>query len=242
MTNVFKLVIVSPVLCFYLILVFNLIAAITLITSPIGLLLTLFTCGYCTSRHIDSCIDQVYLKVFGFGKLTQIGFRRLNTLSQLAFQSTTSLALGFRMFYVGRNNYEILYDVDISFQALLFNVGQFALSTLILCVECRLYKTSLLNYLAVSLTGTFNWVPYLNLMQDIEGDGEAPDYVFNYELMSTRVCCLDFVREFEFSQLTLKKLATHMQSLTNNRERKRRYKISFGQNCLRHISFDELLE
>ena len=167
-------------------------------------------------------------------RMDVVGFRRLRTLSQLTFESITQIMIQCWILYklTSTDNEEEKESFGISVSAIGFSlltaVIHAILEIFLLIPEARAHRTSLLHYASVCLTGTFNWVPFTNLLRDSEEDHPLTEHVFDYDNISTRFCGLDFKYDFYFSEDTLKSLGAHMSLHCHNEKREKRYSIHFG--------------
>lgn len=165
---------VTPVLLIYLFIIDLSFLLVGVVSIPVILLVTLLTCGNYGEAEMNRAQNWLFKGLFGMTRMDAQGFRRLRTLSQLTFESITQILLQCWILYKLSliEDEEEMEAIGISVSALLFSIItaliHAVLEIIMLIIEKRAYRTSLIHYASVCLTGTFGWVPFTHLLRDIE--------------------------------------------------------------------------
>jgi hypothetical protein len=208
------------------------------------------SCGYVDLLSLGSRdVWQVFCThVLGLSKMDVEGCHRLRTISQLIFESVPQIILQLFILFGPSctwlcpedSNTEDGFDhktkLDISHEAIYasitFAMFHLFVAVLIMAIEAAACRSTLFEYMVLSLSGRMNWVPYIEALK-FHSDGCAFD---NFRYGDMRACGVSL--DYEFSTQTFDKLvgALHRLPITNNPQA--RPTVSFGSS----ICFINLLQ
>ena len=209
----FRFLSVTPMLVIYLAFIDLFFMLMGLLYFPAAIILAIFSCGHYGAREVFECQNYLFIRLFEMNRMDVLGFRRLRTFSQLTFESITQIFIQGWIYYKLKTHDDLAdeKEIKVSVEAIVFSmctaVIHAILEIIMLVIEKWAYRSSMMHFSSVCLTGTFGWVPFTNLLRDTER-GEVMDegiknHVFDYEDIGTRVCGIDFQYEFSFAGNTL---------------------------------------
>lgn len=88
-----NIVSLTPLIVAYLLMMDVIYIVVSVIITPITMLLKLLTCGYLDITNVEEKLDVLYEILFGMSDMDIKGFRRLRTISQLSFESLPQIIL-----------------------------------------------------------------------------------------------------------------------------------------------------
>lgn len=83
----------TPFIVAYLLLMDLIYIIVSVVITPITMLLKVLSCGYIDITNVEEKLDVLYEILFGMSDMDIKGFRRLRTISQLSFESLPQILL-----------------------------------------------------------------------------------------------------------------------------------------------------
>jgi hypothetical protein len=155
---------------------------------------------------MEECVDKLYFYFFDMQKMDIVGFRRLRTSSQLTFESLPQIILQLYILNYLRNNEAERVELDVSLEAIMFSISLAVLHTgielVFIYLEKVANKTDFMHYTIICFNGRFGFVPFTNHFSNRDASEDVVDY-FNYDNISSNLCCLKFQLDYTFSNDTV---------------------------------------
>jgi hypothetical protein len=109
---------------------------------------------------------------------------------------------------------EELEALDVSLEAIgisiLLAVAHAGIELVFIFLEKKANKTDFMHYTIICFNGRFGWVPFTNHFARND-EGEDQENYFNYDDISSSMCCLNFKLDYTFTDDTIQGL---IKSLT----------------------------
>ena len=158
----FAFVASTPLLLVYLFIIDAIFLIISIVLTPLLMLISFITCSKLRMEMIQFVTDKAFETLFGMQEMDVVGFRRLRTVSQLTFETLAQILLQSYIYTKIKDSSE---NIDISVEAILFSI---VLGLLHCCVEILFIfqekfanKTSLMHYTLICFNGKFGFVPFI---------------------------------------------------------------------------------
>lgn len=100
-------------------------------------------------------------------------------------------------------------------------------------------KTDFMHYTIICFNGRFGFVPFTNHFSNRDASEDVVDY-FNYDNISSNLCCLKFQLDYTFSNETVQSFIKSLTVMPFEENPNKRVTIVVG-DCLRNISFENFL-
>ena len=88
-----NIVSLTPLIVAYLLLMDVIYIFVSVVLTPIAMIIKVLTCGLIDMTNIEEKLDVLYEILFGMSDMDIKGFRRLRTISQLSFESLPQIFL-----------------------------------------------------------------------------------------------------------------------------------------------------
>ena len=133
--------------------------------------------------------------------------------------------------------------LDVSLEAIgvsiLLAVAHAGIELIFIFLEKKANKTDFMHYTIICFNGRFGWVPFTNHFAKNDVDEEQEKY-FNYDDISSSMCCLNFKLDYTFTDDTIQGLIKSLTVMPFETNPIKRQTIVVG-DCLRNISFENFI-
>jgi hypothetical protein len=89
----FAFVASTPLLLVYLFIIDTIFLLISIVLTPLMVLVSIMTCFRLKMKQIQFVTDRAFERLFGMQEMDVVGFRRLRTVSQLTYETLPQILL-----------------------------------------------------------------------------------------------------------------------------------------------------